>query len=117
MATEAAVAAESRSLKVRASVLEADPALLPGVFAKVLLKTGGGSASLVVPTQAIIPQARGKKVVVFSGGAPQFRDVETGVRDKDYVQVIEGVAPGDTVVTTGLLAIRPDSKLSLKKIE
>jgi len=70
-----------------------------------------------VPTQAIIPQARGKKVVVFKNGTPEFRDVETGTRDEDLVQVLEGLEVGDTVVTTGLLSIRPQSKLVLKKVE
>ncbi len=117
LATDAAVAAESRSLKVRASVLGSDAALLPGAFAKVQLNTSGAGQSLVVPTQAIIPQARGKKVVVYNGGLPVFRDVETGTRDEDYVQVLEGLQRGDTVVTTGLLSIRPQSKLVLKKVE
>lgn len=117
LATEAAVAAESRSLKVRAAVAGNDGALMPGAYAKVLINTAGTGSSPVVPTQAIIPQARGKKVVVFKNGEAEFRDVETGVRDEDFVQVVEGLQPGDTVVTTGLLAIRPQSKLVLKKVD
>lgn len=117
LATEAAVAAETRSLKVRASVLGSDGALLPGAFAKVVLNTGGKDQSLVVPTQAVIPQARGKKVIVYRGGTPEFVDVETGVRDETFVQIIDGLSAGDTVVTTGLLSIRPNSKLVLKKME
>jgi len=117
IATEAAVAAETRSLKVRASVVDADAALLPGTFAKVLLNTSGTGEALVVPTQAVIPQARGKKLVVYKNGTPDFRDVETGVRDQDFVQILEGVSLGDTIVTTGLLSIRPKSKLVLKKVE
>ncbi len=117
LATEMAVAAETRSLKVRASVVDSDRALLPGTFAKVLLNTSGAGETLIAPTQAIIPQARGKKVVVFRGGNPEFRDVETGIRDEDFVQILSGLQLGDTIVTTGLLAIRPGSKLVLKKVE
>lgn len=117
LATEMAVATETRSLKVRASVVDSDRALLPGTFAKVLLNTSGAGETLVAPTQAIIPQARGKKIVVFKGGNPDFRDVETGVRDENFVQVLSGVSLGDTIVTTGLLSIRPNSKLVLKKVE
>lgn len=117
LATEAAVSTDSRSLKVRAAVQGGDPALLPGTFARVLLNTGSNEQLAVVPSQAIIPQARGKKVVVFKGGVPEFRDVETGVRDEDYVQILQGLELGDTVITTGLLAIRPQSKLVLKKVE
>lgn len=117
LATESAVAAETRSLKVRASVMDSDNSLLPGTFAKVALNISGSGADLIVPTQAVIPQARGKKVVVYEGGNPVFKDVETGVRDENFVQVLSGLKLGDTVVTTGLLAIRPGSKLVLKKLE
>ncbi|MCC6723068.1 MAG: efflux RND transporter periplasmic adaptor subunit [Saprospiraceae bacterium] len=117
LAAESAVAAESRSLTIRANVIGSDPALLPGTFAKVMLNTGGAGQSIVVPSQAIIPQARGKKVVVFKGGTPEFRDVETGTRDETFVQIIDGLQVGDTVVTTGLMAIRPNSKLILTKLE
>ena len=117
IATEAAVDVSTRSLTVRALVKGMDNALLPGIFAKVQLNMGGNEKSLIVPTQAVIPQARNKQVIVFKNGAPDFRIVDTGIRDSSYVQILEGLKEGDTIVTTGLLAIRPDSKLVLSKVE
>lgn len=117
LATEAAVEAETRTLKVRATVTANDAALLPGTFAKVQLKIGEKDQSLIVPTRAVIPQARNKQVIVFKNGTPDFRVVETGIRDATYVQVSEGLQEGDTILTTGLLAIRPESKLVLTKVE
>jgi len=117
LATESAVEAATRTLKVRATVVGNDPALLPGTFAKVLLRFGGNDLSLIVPTRAIIPQARNKQVVVYKNGVPDFRVVETGIRDETFVQIESGLQEGDTVLTTGLLAIRPDSKLELSKVE
>jgi membrane fusion protein (multidrug efflux system) len=117
IATESSVEAETRTLKVRASVNGNDSALLPGVFAKVQLQLGGNDLSLIVPTRAVIPQARNKQVIVYKNGAPDFRVVETGIRDETHVQITEGLQLGDTVLTTGLLAIRPDSKLALSKVE
>ena len=73
-------------------------------------------SSIVIPTQAIIPQARGKKVILYNGGLARFTDVTTGLRDSATVQITSGLKPGDTVVTTGLLSVRPDSKLEVKKI-
>ena len=117
LATETAVEAATRTLKVRASVAGNDPALLPGTFAKVQLRIGGNDQSLIVPTRAVIPQARNKQVIVFKNGSPEFRIVETGIRDETFVQITEGLKEGDTVLVTGLLAIRPDSKLQLTKVE
>jgi membrane fusion protein (multidrug efflux system) len=117
IATEAAVETTTRTLKVRASVAGNDAALIPGAFAKVQLKLGGIEESLIVPTRAVIPQARNKQVIVYKNGNPDFRVVETGIRDETYVQISDGVKLGDTVLVTGLLAIRPDSKLQLSKVE
>jgi membrane fusion protein (multidrug efflux system) len=117
MATESAIEANTRSLKVRAIVKGAREALVAGGFAKVLLQLGQDIKPLVIPTQAVIPQARNKKVVVFRSGVPEFKVVTTGLRDSSFVQITDGLQVGDTVVTTGLLAIRPESKVVLTKVQ
>ncbi len=116
-ATQSSVEAATRSLIVRAVVNSGQGPLLPGAFAKVKLKLGGNEKSLIVPTQAVIPQARNKQVIVYKNGSPDFRIVETGIRDSSYIQILEGLSEGDTVVTTGLLAIRPESKLVLQNVK
>jgi membrane fusion protein (multidrug efflux system) len=45
-----------------------------------------------------------------------FTIIETGIRDSAFVQVLSGIKAGDTVVTTGLMAIRPGSKVSVTKV-
>ncbi|MEK7256603.1 MAG: efflux RND transporter periplasmic adaptor subunit [Bacteroidota bacterium] len=117
VATETEVEANTRSLKIRALVQGNHPSLQPGAFAKVILKLGDQIPSVIVPTQAVIPQARNKQVVIFANGSPKFQVVETGIRDSSFVEITEGLKAGDTVVVTGLLAIRPESKLKLTKIQ
>ncbi|MEY3052324.1 MAG: hypothetical protein RLY31_2109 [Bacteroidota bacterium] len=116
MATEAAVDASTRTLKVRASVSGNHPALLPGTFANLQLTIGGGE-DIAIPTRAVIPQARNKQVVVYRDGTPEYRVVETGIRDEQYVQILSGLEKGDTVLTTGLLAIRPGTRLTIGQLE
>lgn len=116
MATEAGIEANTRTLKIRSVVKGRHEQLVSGGFAKVSLELGESGQPLVIPTQAIIPQARDKKVVVFRGGQPDFKTVTTGIRDSTFVQILDGLNEGDTIVTTGLLAIRPDSKISLTKV-
>jgi len=116
-ATESSVEQNSRNLKIRAMVKSPDRYLIPGNFAKVEIILGRNDNAIMIPSQAIIPVARGKQVVTLKNGAVLFNDITTGVRDSSNVQVIEGVAAGDTLITTGLLFIRPDSKLKLTKIQ
>jgi membrane fusion protein (multidrug efflux system) len=117
LATESNIEATTRTLRVRAVVKGQHKLLVPGAFAKVALQLGRNDRSLIVPTQAVIPQARNKSVIVYKGGKPQFEVVTTGIRDSSYVQVLDGVKEGDTVITTGLLAIRPESKIKLVKVQ
>jgi len=116
MATEAAIEANTRTLKVRALVKGRHEELVSGGFAKVSLELGNNAEPIVIPTQAIIPQARDKKVVVYNNGSPEFKIVTTGIRDSTFVEIIDGLKTGDTIITTGLLAIRPDSKITLTKV-
>lgn len=115
-ATESGIAESTRSLTIRARVKGNEKGLVPGGFAKVKLSFAPDANALLVPTQAIIPQARGKKVYLYRGGIATFVDVETGVRDSSNIQVTSGLQKGDTVIVTGLLGLKPDAKVVVKQI-
>lgn len=117
MATESGIAQATRSLTVRAQVKGDAAGLLPGGFAKVKLAFEPDPNALLVPTQAIVPQARGKKVYLYRGGVAQMTDVTTGVRDSSMVQITEGLKQGDTVITTGLLGLKPEAKVALGRVQ
>ncbi len=117
IATENSVNQNTRTLQVRALVTERDPELVPGVFAKINLQLGKDEKAMVVPTQAVVPNIRNKQVIVVRGDSVLFSVVETGIRDSAYIQILNGVKPGDTVVTSGLMAIRPNSKIKVAKVK
>jgi membrane fusion protein (multidrug efflux system) len=116
VATESNVMETTRTLTVRASIIGKDNALIPGAFAKVQLSFDPDPNTILVPTQVILPQARGKKVILYKGGTAIFADVTTGVRDSARVQITEGLKAGDTIVVTGLLSVRPEAKIQIAKI-
>ena len=116
MATEGNVNQTTRTLKIRALVKGNDKELVPGVFARVNLELGQTDAALMIPTQSVIPTARNKQVIVLRKDTAIFAIVETGIRDSAYVQVSSGLKKGDTVITTGLMAIRPSAKIKVGKL-
>jgi membrane fusion protein, multidrug efflux system len=116
MATESSVDQSTRTLKVRAEVRSDDRELVPGIFAKVNLQLGKNDKALMVPTQAIIPTARNKQIIVLRKDSVRFTVVETGIRDSAFVQVLSGINPGDTVITSGLMAIRPNAKVKISRV-
>lgn len=116
VATESNVTENTRSLLARAQVIGKDATLLPGAFAKVQLRFDPDPNALLIPTQAVLPQARGKKAVLIKNGLAAFTDITTGIRDSSRVQILNGLKAGDTVVVTGLLSIRPDAPVQVAKI-
>ncbi len=116
IATESNITENTRSLTVRAAVIGKDAGLLPGSFAKVQLSFDPDPNALLVPSQAVLPQARGKKIILYKGGTAIFAEITTGVRDSSRVQILDGINAGDTVVVTGLLSVRPEAKIQIGKI-
>ncbi len=116
-ATESIVSETTRGLNIRCYVQQNDNALVPGGFAKVDMDFAKNDNALLVPSQAIMPQARGKKVVIYRNGTAYFADVQTGVRDSANVEIISGLNAGDTIITTGLMSIRPEAKIKLNKVQ
>lgn len=116
LATEQVISADSRNLVVRAAVRE-HQGLLPGAFAEVNLALGNKAKALLIPNQAIIPQARDKKVIVSKGGKASFVTVKTGVRQAGMIEITDGIQAGDTICTTGMLFLRPDASVKFSKVE
>jgi membrane fusion protein (multidrug efflux system) len=115
-ATSASMLENSRSLQVRAQLNNPGKTIMPGSFAKIKIGFDPDLQAKLIPTQSILPQARGKKVILYKNGIAIFQDITTGVRNAEQVQITEGLNIGDTVVTTGLMNIRPEAKLTITKV-
>ena len=116
IAAEVMMDENTRSLAIRASVKNADAALIPGVFAKVRIVLGKNEDAILIPTIVVQPLGRKKLVYLYKGGKSIPADITTGVRDSASVQVLSGLNVGDTVITTGLLFLRPGADVKLKNI-
>ncbi len=115
-ASEVSIAADTRSLLVRAVVKGQDPVLVPGGFAKVKIVMGETDDAIMIPNSAIVPLGRKKQTFLFRGGKAVATDITTGIRDSSNIQVLTGINSGDTVLTTGLMFLRPGIDVKLSKI-
>jgi len=107
----------TRSLRMRAVCREAARSLYPGAFANVSIALGSNPQALAVPTESVVPDIRGQKVYCVKSGKAVPQTVLTGVRAETSVEIISGLTPGDTVVTSGVLMLRPGMAVDIKKIE
>ena len=113
MATETSVGEDTRSLTIRALVKDSDPALIPGTFANVQMILGNNPDAIMIPNIAVIPQGRKKQVFVYKANKATPLEITTGMRDSANVQVLSGLFPGDTLITSGLLFLKPGSEVKL----
>lgn len=105
-AEEASVDLATRSIKVRARCANPGGRLVPGSFAKVEVRLATIPDALTIPAEALVPDIQGEKVMVMKDGKAQSVRVRTGIRTETTVQLLSNVQPGDTVITSALLAVR-----------
>jgi membrane fusion protein, multidrug efflux system len=116
MASENNITANTRSLRVKAVSTSTDAKLTAGAFAKVVVPLGKSQQALMIPTQAIIPQAKDKKVIVSRNGVATMEVVTTGVRNAAMIEITSGLKTGDTVLVTGLLTTKPGAVVKINKV-
>lgn len=102
----------TRSLRARVSVPNPRGTLKPGMYATIGLTAELGWM-LAVPASAVL--YTGERAVAFvdmGGGEIMPHELRIGVRGGDYVQVIEGLEPGQRVVTSAQFLLDSESNLA-----
>lgn len=99
----------SRTLEVRIEVSNADGRLKPGMFADVEIVTTVQENVLLIPDAAM--QTEGDNQIVFvalDGNKFEKRIVKIGLDQRGLVQILEGVKPGEKVVTDGSFILKSE---------
>lgn len=108
---EPTVDRETRSARVRMTLPNPDGELRPDRYARMNLNIDLGKR-LLVPEQAVIYAGENRVVFVDLGeGRLQPKKIKTGLRNADDIEVLEGLAEGDKIVTSGNFLIAAESKL------
>ncbi|MES2730906.1 MAG: efflux RND transporter periplasmic adaptor subunit [Bacteroidota bacterium] len=118
-AMEPSIEATTRTLQLRARADNPNGELIPGAFATVELPLTVIEDALLVPTEAIVPIQNGKKVFVVENGQAKEVKVETSTRRDKDILVTTGLQAGDTVLTTGVMALKPQTpvKVTISKTQ
>ena len=103
----------TRTLKARLRFANPDEALKPNMYANVIIYGGPKNDIVAIPAEALIRTGREERVVVARGeGRFQSRRVRAGMESGEWVEILEGIEPGDDIVVSGQFLI--DSEASLK---
>lgn len=108
----AVVDSAARAVTVRARMRTPRRALRIGetVFGRITVATKPNA--VVIPAAALVPEGEGYRVfVVDSAGMAHARAVEIGGRSENGVEVLSGVAAGETVVTDGAYGVEDSARV------
>ncbi len=106
--------ANGRSVGVRGCIDNRELQLRPGMFARVNTVFGVKGNARVIPEEAIVPQGGRQFVIKLLNGpngqsrTTQRVEVKVGLRSPGKVEILEGLEPGETVVTTGQQRVQRD---------
>ncbi|MBK6903819.1 MAG: efflux RND transporter periplasmic adaptor subunit [Saprospirales bacterium] len=103
----------TRTITFEAAAPNPSGRVSPGAFTLVKVQLRKFENALLVPTEAVIPELGGKKIFVYRNGKAEPVPVETGIRKDRAIQVIEGLQTGDTILTSGILQLRPGMAVSI----
>lgn len=119
MAIDPLIDAAGRSIVIRARLPNPGDRLRPGLFGRVTLTLATRDDAVFVPEEALVPQGnRHFLFKVVDGGEGKAKtvkntEVKIGQRRNGKVEIVEGLAAGDQVVTAGLLKIRDGAPVQI----
>ena len=94
-----AITESNRTLLIEAEIPNEDGALRPGAFASAEIVTGADERAILVPASAIVTFAGLEKVLLVDSGRSVEKRVRTGRRLGERVEIVDGLAGGETVIT------------------
>ncbi len=112
-AVEPKIDVGTRTVVVRALYPNTNEALQPGRFTNVILQLSETDNAIAVPTEAIIPEMEGEKVFVYRSGIAQPQYVSIGLRTESHIQITGGLEFGDTLLTSGVMQLRPNMPVEI----
>ena len=113
-ALESKIDALTGSIKVRALSPNPKRILYPGSFAKINLKLFPNKECLMIPAKSTMPILEGEQVFILKNGKAKAVDIKTGYRTEREIEITQGLAANDTLVTTGLLQIKDGMPIKVK---
>lgn len=97
----------SGTIRARAIFANDDNALLPGMFANILIGSSGKEQKITIPEKSVLTDQSRKFVYVVDKGMATYREVTLGATTNGERIVLSGLNVGDQVIIDGFMKLRP----------
>ena len=115
-AIEPNIDVNSRSVVLRAKAPNTDGVLKAGGFAKINVVLDAVPNTIMVPTEAVIPDLKGSNVFIAKNGHAVQRAVKTDTRTDTKIEIIDGLTAGDSLIVSGIIQMRPKVAVKVVKV-
>lgn len=113
-AKEPAIDVNTRTLVIKALAENSGGYLIPGTFANVSLTLKSIKDAILIPSAAVTPILDGKQVFIVKNGKAETKNIVSDIRTADRILVSKGLNKGDTVITSGIMALKPGTPVEIR---
>lgn len=107
----------TRTLQVLAVSPNKERKIFPGAFANISFVLKSSSNTLLIPSEAVIPELKGQRVFIVKNGKAESVKVETGTRTDKNIEIISGLNNGDTLIVAGFMQLKPGSDIRITGVK
>jgi RND family efflux transporter MFP subunit len=104
---------QTKTCKVIVELDNREGIIKPGMYVYVKVETAIYKDRLIVPKDAVLIRDQRKLVFSASDGLSKWCYVETGVENEKFVEIINGILAGDTVLVNGHYSLAHDAKIRI----
>jgi len=107
----------TRTLRVVATVDNPDLMLRPGMFVKTEIVKAAHVNVVVVPKRLVVKRQNQDVIFVEEGARAQMRTVETGLENRDSIEIADGIEEGDRLITSNYETLRARTRVRVTSTE
>jgi cobalt-zinc-cadmium efflux system membrane fusion protein len=102
---------DTKTIKILIEIDNRSKKLKPGMFANTNLVVGQKQDALVIPRNAVLEDEQLHVVFVKEPGGYHRHVVQTGIVSDPFIEILDGLAPGDIIVTKGNYQLRSKQRM------
>lgn len=112
-----AMNATTKMYMVRITLADPDPMLRGGMYATSSITVLQRPNTLFVPKDALFEQnGKSQLYVIKTDNTIEIRDVTSGLRNDDYVEILDGIHEGETIATTNTARLKNGTSVTIDAV-
>jgi membrane fusion protein (multidrug efflux system) len=116
-AVEPKIDESTRTVQARALIPNDKGELTPGAYVEIDIVLENLDQSILIPTEALVPDFEGEKVFIYKNGKAFPQLVLTGIRTEKEIQITSGLNVGDSLIVSGIIQLKPNGPVRVNKVD